>query len=279
MRMQQPSYRKAFIFSILLHGFVLCLLFLNFQFASDHFVLQNNSDNPEMIQATVLPSVPTPTPKPIPAPLPPETVAPAPPAPIPPPHTAQPLPRVIPVQKPLVVPTQKDVIALTIKKQKQLLQDQLQKQLLADLQKQKAQKKQKALQKSFENEMKNLSQKSLLQQLNNEQIQATNSQLDKMHGIVNKYRALIVAAIGHHWLIPSNADKNSATKLMISLEPGGTVTDVEIVESSGNVALDNSARAAVFKASPLPVPSDPDEFKPFKQFVLVARPIMFQQGL
>jgi colicin import membrane protein len=36
----------------------------------------------------------------------------------------------------------------------------------------------------------------------------------------------------------------------------GAVTKVDIVRSSGNDIFDNSAKAAVLKASPLPVPSD-----------------------
>jgi colicin import membrane protein len=38
------------------------------------------------------------------------------------------------------------------------------------------------------------------------------------------------------------------------------------------MTLDRSARAAVFKASPLPVPKEPDAFEAFRQFILKVKP-------
>jgi colicin import membrane protein len=89
---------------------------------------------------------------------------------------------------------------------------------------------------------------------------------------------MVLQAIGQHWLIPNDADKTLATKLLIYLAPGGVVLDAEIYQSSGNPALDISARAAVFKASPLPVPTDSAAFNFFRRFVLVFRPMYFQQN-
>ena len=56
----------------------------------------------------------------------------------------------------------------------------------------------------------------------------------------------------------------------MQIGPGGVVINVSVARSSGNPALDNSARAAVFKASPLPVPDDPDLFNAFRQITLKA---------
>jgi colicin import membrane protein len=48
--------------------------------------------------------------------------------------------------------------------------------------------------------------------------------------------------------------------------------DVKISRSSGNDALDRSAMAAVFKASPLPVPTDPTLLASFRELNLILRP-------
>ena len=44
------------------------------------------------------------------------------------------------------------------------------------------------------------------------------------------------------------------------------------LNESGDPALDSSARVAVMKASPLPVPSNSDDFEPFRQFILKVKP-------
>ena len=47
---------------------------------------------------------------------------------------------------------------------------------------------------------------------------------------------------------------------------------VAIIQPSGNQALDKSARIAVMKASPLPVPSDPSAFAQFRLLELTVKP-------
>jgi colicin import membrane protein len=59
---------------------------------------------------------------------------------------------------------------------------------------------------------------------------------------------------------------------MIRLAPGGEVLQVSITKTSGDPSLDSSARAAVLKASPLPVPNDPALFAAFRQFALKVKP-------
>jgi colicin import membrane protein len=93
-----------------------------------------------------------------------------------------------------------------------------------------------------------------------------------MQGVVDKYKALILQSIGQNWIIPANADKHSSAELLLRLAPDGTVLSVKLLKSSGNSALDESAITAVQKASPLPVPSDLQQFKVFRQINLVVKP-------
>lgn len=89
---------------------------------------------------------------------------------------------------------------------------------------------------------------------------------------VDKYKAMIVEAISQRWIVPDNANQDLSARLAIRLAPGGTVLSVSLVKSSGDPVLDRSAEAAVYKASPLPVPSDPGVFAQFRNISLTVRP-------
>lgn len=94
----------------------------------------------------------------------------------------------------------------------------------------------------------------------------------KVNGLVNKYKALIVNAIGQNWILPDNVDRQANCKFEIKIAPGGAVISVTLLRSSGNPILDRSAQTAIYKASPLPVPSDPDAFTLFRLVRLTVRP-------
>lgn len=94
----------------------------------------------------------------------------------------------------------------------------------------------------------------------------------RIAGEVDKYKALIVNAISQQWILPDNADSSLSSQFRIRLASDGTVLEVSLIRSSGDPVLDRSARAAIYKASPLPVPSDPDAFKVFRDISLTVRP-------
>ncbi len=50
------------------------------------------------------------------------------------------------------------------------------------------------------------------------------------------------------------------------------VLEVNLMHSSGDSVLDRSAQTAIYKASPLPVPSDPATFELFRDISLTVRP-------
>lgn len=256
--------QKHLFYSLVLHVVLLSILVISFDFTSPMPVLENTHTN-EVINAMVIQSAPITPRKRIP--LPPKIVEPN-PSPIKPLEQQKP-----PIKK---TETLTDAIIIPDKKQKKVKENLIQKQLLADLKKQTDTKKkaqqQKTIESDFAQEMKALKAKSLEQQLAKEAERLDGVQKAQMRGVVDKYKALILQSISQHWLVPHNADKHLFAELLIRIAPGGMVLDVQVIKSSGDDALDRSARAAVFKASPLPVPTDSNEFEPFRQFGLRVKP-------
>lgn len=270
--MRAPTSKKYFFFSLIMHTSILLILVLGFDLTTPLPVIENTNKN-DVISAVVLGDsvkskiLPQKPPEPIPAPQ--KTVEKKPESETPP-DKAQ---------------ANKDVIALKAAEKKKLDQQKalaekmrqqlLAKDLLSDIKKvnEKQKKiKQKQLQSQFQKKIKEQAEKSLRQQLLDEEIKLQGTQSRQAQGEVNKYKALIMQAISERWMIPVQANKKLFTVLMIRLAPGGMVLDVQITKSSGDPSLDSSARAAVLKSSPLPVPSDPGAFEAFRQFVLKMKP-------
>lgn len=259
---KQRGSNPFFYLSLFAHVIFLFILIISIQLSAQNYVLKNSDKNSEIINAVVIDS------KAMTA----KTVV---KAQQPPPPTMQQPPRVIPMEKPREIPIKKDVIAIDDKKRKRLQQKKIEQQLLAELKKQKdIQKKlqHKKMLNSFEKEMKTVSAKALQKQLLQEQQRVAGALAQETQGIVDKYKALILQAIGQHWLVPPNVNKKLSCELLIRVAPGGIVLDVQLIKSSGDEALDHSARTAVFKASPLPVPTETDAFAAFREFVLKVKP-------
>ena len=72
----------------------------------------------------------------------------------------------------------------------------------------------------------------------------------------------IAQRISSKWLRPPGMPHGLKVKLRIEFAETGRVERVEVAESSGNETFDTSARFAVLKASPLPLPADPRAFVP-----------------
>lgn len=94
----------------------------------------------------------------------------------------------------------------------------------------------------------------------------------QMTGEVDKYKALIIGAISRQWILPENADSKLSSQFRIRLAPNGAVLEVSLTRSSGDPILDRSAQSAIYKASPLPVPNDPNVFNLFRDISLTVRP-------
>lgn len=157
-----------------------------------------------------------------------------------------------------------------LKKQKEkLVQEQQREAKRLALMNQKAQHMQQAREEQLKAEQENKKQAQMAaaqQSLRNAEQQA------RLVGEVNKYKALIINAISRHWILPENVDGSLSSQFRIRLAPDGTVLEVALAHSSGDPLLDRSAQTAIYKASPLPVPSDAATFNLFREISLTVRP-------
>lgn len=169
-----------------------------------------------------------------------------------------------------------------LKKQKEELvkEQQLETQKLAELNKKKLVEKEKADREKAEKE-KSERAKAEMEKKKQAQAQAAAKQAQaaqnaenqaRIAGEVDKYKALIVNAIGRNWILPENVDSRLSSQFRIRLAPDGMVLEVTLIRSSGDSLLDRSAQTAIYKASPLPVPIDPDTFSLFRDISLTVRP-------
>lgn len=94
----------------------------------------------------------------------------------------------------------------------------------------------------------------------------------RIAGEVDKYKAMIINAISRQWILPDNVDNTLSSQFRIRLAPNGAVLEVNLTRSSGDSVLDRSAQTAIYKASPLPVPTDPTTFDLFRDISLTVRP-------
>jgi len=255
--MVQPQYKFPFFASLFLHIVLLSIFMMSFEQHQKPFVLHNAN---KIIEAMVMTEVPHPPSKII-------QNAMATPTPI--------IKKTEPKSNVLAsLPIQKNVTALA-EKNKKIKEAQLQKQLMAEIEKEKLKNKklkEKAVQAALEKELKSMQADVLREDMLKEQKRLANVRAAQMQGIVDKYKALILQAISQNWLVPPQVNKKLYAELLIHLAPGGAVLDVQLTKSSGDTLLDRSALAAVLKASPLPVPTKSEEFEPFRQFVLRVKP-------
>jgi colicin import membrane protein len=90
---------------------------------------------------------------------------------------------------------------------------------------------------------------------------------------IGQFQLAINRKVKSNWRRPAAVSGKLMTELRITLLPGGEVASVVVVKSSGNDAFDESAKDAVNRANPLPVPSDAVLFREqFKVLLLKFKP-------
>jgi colicin import membrane protein len=87
------------------------------------------------------------------------------------------------------------------------------------------------------------------------------------------FRAGIYELVRKNWSRPPSARNGMSARLLVELIPTGEVIAVEVVESSGNSAFDQSAEQAVRQARRFVVPSDNAQFERyFRRFYFLFKP-------
>jgi len=295
--MKNPSelnYRRPFAFAIAVH-LVLLLAFL-FRFNFDDAA--HTSSSPDIVQATLVTEMPTMQPvsapasaqQPLveqkPASLPQQESLPQEQSPKIEPQQPEKLEHIAETQTEaetaLLLAETKRTEKAAIEQQRQLEKEQQQK-LQAEIQQQleKEQQQKKArIAKKRQKEIEQLLQQDLtassVEKSNTRNARATTKANTSSSSIDNKeidrYKSLIISAISHRWIVPENLKKGLECRLRVRVAPGGVVMSVRLIKLSGDAALDHSAQAAIYKASPLPVPENAGLFNEFREFNLTVRP-------
>ncbi|MBA3660875.1 MAG: cell envelope integrity protein TolA [Gammaproteobacteria bacterium] len=273
--------------SLVLHVGILSIFVLSFELATLPPVLEN-SNHPPVINAVILGE--TPKSKILPQETPPLEITENAVKPIVPPPLKIIAKEIPPAEKPkpkLMTPP--DTIALKKSEKKpekkqvdkkiaiKKFAENLAQDLLTEIKKQPDKKE--LAKKQFEKTLREQAEKSLRQNLLDEKLKLQAKENKQSAGVVNKYKMLILQAISEKWLIPEGTNKKLSCELLIRLTKNGAVLEVKLVKSSGNPALDYSARAAVLKASPLPVPTREADFSAFQEFALKVKPEDIRQQM
>lgn len=156
---------------------------------------------------------------------------------------------------------------------KELLEKKMRAEREQALQKEQRQLQQKMLESELAQEEKALQQKELAQLRATQSAQKaveSRAQAAANQGVLDRYRAAILQTIRNNWHPPAQTDLTC--QLAVHLGPGGVVLSVDLLQSSGDPALDQSAEVAVMKASPLPVPTDATLFDEFRTFHIKMSP-------
>ena len=90
---------------------------------------------------------------------------------------------------------------------------------------------------------------------------------------IERYVGAIKRQVERSWIKPPSARGQLRCTLSVRIIPGGDVVpgSVRVIESSGDSAFDRSVETAVYRASPLPVPSG-NLFESFRDVTLVFDP-------
>ncbi len=90
---------------------------------------------------------------------------------------------------------------------------------------------------------------------------------------MGKYKGLIISKVRRNVVLPPDVADDAQAEFDVTLLPGGEVFEVTKTRKSGNAAYDNAVERAIWKASPLPVPSDAELFsKNFRNLHLKFKP-------
>ena len=89
---------------------------------------------------------------------------------------------------------------------------------------------------------------------------------------LSKYVPRIQRKVEDNWRLPPKGAAGCNPTVRVNLAPDGKVLNAKIVKSSGDPYCDSSVTKAFLKASPIPIPLDPDLYSEFKTIDFPFRP-------
>ena len=85
---------------------------------------------------------------------------------------------------------------------------------------------------------------------------------------MDAYKFAIAQRIRRYWAVPASAAADTLWTVRVRQIVGGEIVGVTILNCNGDDAVKRSVEAAVYKASPLPEPSNSDLFRPILELNL-----------
>lgn len=159
---------------------------------------------------------------------------------------------------------------------KQLAQMRIQQtKLLAEKRKAEEAKKQAALERARQ---KAAAQKALQAQLKAEQAKLAAAHAKIINTEVQRFAGLIQNKVDKNWIVDENINKTLQVEIKIVIKKDGTIESASIQKSSGNSILDRSALTAVQKSAPFPVPDSVEVFNQMRILQLTMRPDKIQMS-
>ncbi len=138
----------------------------------------------------------------------------------------------------------------------------------ADAEKRKHDDERKKQDKQRQHEM----EQALREQLADEEKSRAAARDARLASEADKYKAAIRQKVSRYWVRPASSRKELQCTVRVRLVPGGEVLEAKVVRTSGDANFDRSVEAAVHKASPLPLPENPELFERFREIEFVFRP-------
>jgi colicin import membrane protein len=83
--------------------------------------------------------------------------------------------------------------------------------------------------------------------------------------VVRDFQDRIRAKVKDALILPQNLKGDAEVEYQVSLLPNGEVLRVKLIKTSGQPLYDLAVERAIFKASPLPLPSDRTAAQPFRE--------------
>ncbi|MHB1586795.1 MAG: cell envelope integrity protein TolA [Acidiferrobacteraceae bacterium] len=115
-------------------------------------------------------------------------------------------------------------------------------------------------------------EQALSRQLAEEAHQRAQALSGAEQAVANRYLARIQRQVSLNWVRPPGTAKGLRCVIRVRLLPHGDVISVHVVASSGDPAFDRSVQVAVYRASPLPLPSDPALAATFHRITFTFKP-------